>query len=443
MCRWNSSSVEPGKCSKMKALQPKFLLDRPNQEDYTYIMCCLNYKNVRMKVATGDYILPGHWDKETQRPTTERRIVRNFTPIQNKEMRMITHHLDDIEFFVKDQLVDMRSERNVDLHVLKDRILEFLGRKKEDKKITKLTDFADNAIERMKTGELLTAKSLVYSTSSIYNFVAVVAYIKEFEKTNGVIYFEEVDSKLIPSFIQFCNSKGRRQNTTSLYVSLVRQLFVIAKRENIFFNEAVFDSSAPRFIPVDTISLTKEELQRIASLSLPKHLEKARDLFLIGCYTLLRFSDYSAIKPENIRNTENGVRVIDSINQKTKKRSVVPFLFPELDPLLVKYDYTAPRMSAQKIGIYIKEVAKLADINSPVTFTETASGITKKVTLPKHELVTTHTARRTGATILYKSGYPLSSIMKLLAHSTEAMTLKYLKVSLDENAELMMELPFA
>lgn len=427
----------------MKALQPKFLLDRPNQEDYTYIMCCLNYKNVRMKVATGDYILPGHWDKETQRPTTERRIVRNFTPIQNKEMRMITHHLDDLEFFVKDQLVDMRAERNVDLHVLKDRILEFLGRKKEVHKITKLSEYIEGIIQRAKNGDILNSKQQVYGKSSIANFMSIAASLRDYESVTGTIYFESVNSDFLPSLIKYYHSISAKHNTISLYIAIIKNIFTIAKKEGYTFDEKAMSAPTPKPIDVDTISLTKEELATLYNMELTKTLSKVRDLFLIGCYTLMRFSDYSTICPENIRTTGKGIRVIDNINQKTKKRVVIPFLFPELDAILAKYDYTAPKMSAVYFGAKIKEIARMAGIDSLVTYTETFGGSTKTISNPKYSLITTHTARRTGATILYLSGYPISRIKTLLGHSTEEMTIKYLKVSLDENAELMMELPFS
>ena len=54
--------------------------------------------------------------------------------------------------------------------------------------------------------------------------------------------------------------------------------------------------------PVESIYLNLEELERIRGLDLTQKpsLERVRDLFLIGCYTGLRYSDFTNIKPENI-----------------------------------------------------------------------------------------------------------------------------------------------
>ncbi len=51
---------------------------------------------------------------------------------------------------------------------------------------------------------------------------------------------------------------------------------------------------------VDTIYLCWQEISLIyyLDLSINKHLENYRDLFVLGCLTGFRFSDYSDIKPE-------------------------------------------------------------------------------------------------------------------------------------------------
>jgi len=57
----------------------------------------------------------------------------------------------------------------------------------------------------------------------------------------------------------------------------------------------------------------------------------------------------------------------------------------------------------------------------------------------KHELVTTHTARRSFATNVFKSGYPAISLMKITGHRTEKAFLLYIKVTPEENANKLME----
>ena len=61
---------------------------------------------------------------------------------------------------------------------------------------------------------------------------------------------------------------------------------------------------------------------------------------------------------------------------------------------------------------------------------------------PKYELVTSHTARRSAATNMYKAGIPTISIMRITGHTTEASFLRYIRISQEENAELMAKSAF-
>jgi len=56
-------------------------------------------------------------------------------------------------------------------------------------------------------------------------------------------------------------------------------------------------------VETDQIYLNEKEIERLHDLDLgyDHDLEIAKDVFLIGCYTAQRFSDFSKIKSENIR----------------------------------------------------------------------------------------------------------------------------------------------
>ena len=47
--------------------------------------------------------------------------------------------------------------------------------------------------------------------------------------------------------------------------------------------------------------------------------------------------------------------------------------------------------------------------------------------IPKYKLTHSHTARRTGATLMYLSGMEIYDIMKVTGHSTPIMLKKYIK----------------
>ena len=58
------------------------------------------------------------------------------------------------------------------------------------------------------------------------------------------------------------------------------------------------------------------------------------------------------------------------------------------------------------------------------------------------EMVSSHTARRTGATMLYLAGVPIKRCMLISGHSTESNFLRYVRITKEENARMRAGTPF-
>lgn len=58
------------------------------------------------------------------------------------------------------------------------------------------------------------------------------------------------------------------------------------------------------------IYLTEAELQSLADMELTGLEDQVRDIFLIGCYTCQRISDYNNIQPEDFKTTAKGTPII-------------------------------------------------------------------------------------------------------------------------------------
>jgi integrase len=185
---------------------------------------------------------------------------------------------------------------------------------------------------------------------------------------------------------------------------------------------------------VDKVYLSKSELKSLWEITeLTTYHEKARDLFLIGCWTGLRVSDYSVLIKENIRDNNIYIRM-----RKTQANLVVPLL-PVAKSILEKYDYHLPKMSEQKINKYIKDVAALAEINEPITVSMTKGGKKLSTTKPKYSHISTHTGRRSFATNIYLSGFPLIETMKITGHRSERSFMKYIRVTNEQAADKLRE----
>jgi len=193
----------------------------------------------------------------------------------------------------------------------------------------------------------------------------------------------------------------------------------------------------------ENIYLTIDELMTIYHLDLSDcdGQNRVRDLFLIGAFTGLRYSDFSNLKKENFRMVD-GVQMSEVKTIKTGEKVVIP-LNPIVKAILKKYNGEPPRsISNQKTNAALKKIAQKAEINQAVIRTINEGGINKPVRKKKYELVTTHTARRSFATNAFKAGIPSISIMKITGHKSESSFLKYSKVSKEENAVLMAANPF-
>ncbi|GAB5565169.1 MAG: site-specific integrase [Winogradskyella sp.] len=189
---------------------------------------------------------------------------------------------------------------------------------------------------------------------------------------------------------------------------------------------------------VNTIYLNENELKAIINLDLsdnPK-LDKVRDLFIVGCYTGLRFSDFSEIKRENIIGNMLKVKTI-----KTDQWVTIPLLEP-VKAVLKKYDHKIncfPKSFInQTMNKHLKEIARRAWINDKVLKTRNRGKTRVEESFAKSKLVTTHTARRSFATNMFKRGIPSRVIMAITGHTTERAFTSYIKISRDENAELML-----
>src|SRR5206468_2066940 len=89
----------------------------------------------------------------------------------------------------------------------------------------------------------------------------------------------------------------------------------------------------------DAVYLKAAEIEKLHQFDLNtnKRLEQIRDLFIFGCHTGLRFSDFTAIRPENIITTNN-IKILDVITRKTNERVNIP-CHPTVLEIFQKYKH--------------------------------------------------------------------------------------------------------
>lgn len=237
-------------------------------------------------------------------------------------------------------------------------------------------------------------------------------------------------------FLSKMDAAKRSLNYRSTIVAKLRTMMKEGYDRGYHNNEVWRKFSAP-YETADAIALTKEEVDTLWKLKLTNLYErKARDLFILGCYTAARFQTYSRLTEDNI--TDGKIRFIQ---EKTGGGVVIP-CSPKVKQILKRWGGAAPVMAQQMFNRYIKDVCKAAGMDSMVESHTTKGGKIVISNKPKYKMVSAHTARRTGATLLYKSGVPIRICRYLTGHHDDSTFMKYIKISADEAAEIMAENPF-
>ena len=82
-------------------------------------------------------------------------------------------------------------------------------------------------------------------------------------------------------------------------------------------------------------------------------------------------------------------------------------------------------------------VSHLIELRTRIMVGRTVGGIRREVAREKWELVTTHTARRSFATNLYRHGVHARTIMGVSGHTTEQSFQRYIRLTNEEHADMI------
>jgi len=282
------------------------------------------------------------------------------------------------------------------------------------------------------------------AASTIKSFKNSLRHIKEFaERTNANLAIDTIGFDFHYSLIEHLKTeKSFGTNTIWRINKFLRYILRYANEKGLNVRP---DYQSQRFsvkpFEPDVVYLNENELHKIYATTIKdKKLERVKDLFLIGCYTGLRFSDFNRLNPDNIKEID-GKQYLRITTQKTNDPVFIP-LHPIVTEIIDKYAGLPKGMSNQKFNEYIKKVAEIAEIKTPVSVEEMRGKMKFHSTKPKYKVVTSHTARRSFATNAYKAEVPIPSLMLITGHRTETAFLRYIRISKEENAVLMAKHPF-
>jgi site-specific recombinase XerD len=398
-----------------------YTLKEPKGKKETLIFATYYFNGRRLKFSTGESIYPDNWNPVKQR-------VRKGALASDK----INMKLDRIDTQVREVHAGMRADlldvtpdslrtnlrRHIETGGRKENLLEFYARYIEEKR------------HKGQNGYFL----LMEST------------IKILQRFPGAKDFADIGPEWFNRYQAFMEGlknerkypKGYSPNYIGKNIGIIREVMKAAGKQGLHRNTKYMDDDYK--IPKEnsvSIYLSNEELMKIYRAKLSPALSRIRDRFLIGAFSGLRFSDSSRITLQSVRDG-----LIFDRNKKTKTDVVIP-VHRVIKDVFEKYpDGLPPSTSIANGNIEIKKIGKAAGIDTPIIVTKIRGGVTHTNTVPKCELITTHTARRSAATNMFLSGIPTLSIMKITGHKTESAFMKYIKMSAEENAMNLKDHPY-
>lgn len=187
----------------------------------------------------------------------------------------------------------------------------------------------------------------------------------------------------------------------------------------------------------DAVYLTTDEIIRIYQTDLTHDPElcKFRNLLVFGCLTGLRFSDFSTIHSEDVRNG-----MLYKKQQKSDRWVVVPLKEEAFSIFVNDFNRRVPRMYNGEFNIQIKLVAKMAGIDEPIKFSHKKGNQNIITIRPKYKWVTSHTCRRSFCTNEFLTGTPVDLIMKISGHKSLRDFYKYIRISPEEAGQKIREI---
>ena len=422
-----------------------------------------------IRQATGLYINASIWEKRNDEKALDRysknedimRILNSATEIRRTIDGMFKNgtvlNANEVRELVREIVYREEMERE-----RKEK--EEAERQAAEKAKITLVQFIDKYVTEIKSGARQTERGTNFSPNTVRSVKQALVQFQRFCKYKKKEYnFGDIDMQFYHDFTSYLKAEIKDKkgivlkeaynvNTTGKCIRTLKNILSIAESEGLHSNSIWKDKKFKGTrIETESIYLTREDLNKIMKADLSKHgigHDQARDIFMVGVWTAQRVSDYNYITkeqiythtkrwiedvpdPENPGQTKAEIRTkeimyISLIQKKTGAQVSIP-VSSELKGILKKYDYCLPHLEDQVINRYLKDICKEAGLTESVEILETKGGTPVRNRYPKWDLVHTHTARRTGATLMYLSGMDLYDIMKITGHTTPVMLKKYIK----------------
>lgn len=412
----------------------KFYLKDKRAKQKTSVRVSVAFNGNRLVFSPGYSISPNHWNFERCEPKSVR---------GNSELGSLTNNLKELDLNIRKlyQDISQGGKVRVTQEMFKDQIYRnviSIDKPERGEKQISLLEFMDTFIHDSERGIRLKEDQYRIEENSIKPYRTTRLHFDNFQKRIGKKFsLLSFDQNLHDEFSSYLiEDLELAKNAHSKYIMVLSQVIKYAVKKKLFpaakLHEIKFNT---RREASDNIFLTEDELQLFMNLKDFKceQDEHVRDIFILGCYTGLRFSNYSKLNLDYIKDD-----IITTVQVKTKKRVSIP-IHKHVKSIIEKYNGVLPPCPTnQEFNRTLKELGqRIPELHVPFAKQITRNRQLNVVESMKWENLCTHTARRSFCTNMYLLGVPVLTIMAISGHKTEKSFLTYIKASGLQHAQLM------
>jgi integrase len=387
-------------------------------------------RGVTPRAKTGLYISSKDWSNETKLPKQTKSTNKDITTDLIKLKVFILEKLN--QSVIKNDIINKEwLEHHIDV---------FFNRIDENKTQTKVTDWINHIIKNSSLMEN-TKGGYGLSKSRVKAYNSLLKRFTEYQK-NKTINIKDLDKNGFNNFkIWLFDVKKYSPSSAIKFLTDLQKVVRVASEfttiaEN--FHSVKFKKVSTYDDDMNVITLSSDEIQDIQDLTLNNEaLINARKWLILACFTGQRGGALlERIKKENFHF--HGKDLIIKIKQKKVNQNIsIPVL-----PLVKEiYEQGLPyRISTQKLNKHIKTICERAEINELVMGRKRNKDTNRneKKLRPKFEYISTHTGRRTFATLHYnKIRTPI--IMRVTGHKKESTFLEYINQNNDDHLETFLD----
>ncbi|MCX6148678.1 MAG: tyrosine-type recombinase/integrase [Candidatus Kapabacteria bacterium] len=398
-----------------------FYLERPNKKELCLVYVFVrgldpsNHRNA-IKIKTYVEIPASAWNSNKQQ------IRSSFKDYQFHNSILEDYKLRTIEtintFKDENPFIEFTNLRDKVKQIVQKNETVFKKIIPEDVKISR--DFFDVLDLYIKS------KGDVVGKTTIKRYVVIKNHLIKFANSNKLnltidSFTNEISDKLIKYFLK----EKHLNNTISRSLKQIKTLLIWANKRGY---KVEINDEAFRFLKYDSdiIYLTDNEIKLIEDIDLSERpaLDKIKDLFIFQLHTGQRFGDVQSLKFDQVVDYYWNMRT-----EKTQVVNKIPLSNRALN-IIEKYKSLnqLPRISSQKMNENIKEICKLAGIDTLVTITSYRGSQKIVEVKPKYLLISSHNAKKSFVTKAINSGIDLSTVMNLTGNKDPKTLKRYYEI---------------